>query len=499
MNKRKEHLVLAILFFAVLGIRLYFVLQTEQFSDSTSYFNLRQVDSISKTGLPIFSDTLSYSGRFYIFLPLFHYIIALFSLVIPTWLAAKLMSSLMLSSLVLIIYLIAKEITQEAEPSLVAAGISGFLPILFYKTVNSFSVYNLGFPLSFLVLLLFIRVKPELKSILTFMAAMIAMVLTDQSVIVLLLGFFVYILLSWLAKLRPGTMDRELIYTSTLLVIFFSLMIFKDVLLRYGTEIIRQNIPSSLMSSYFQSFNIFEAIYQIGIIPFVFGIYVIYKHLLVGKNRGLYVIISFALSLFAMIWLGLIQLDTGLIYFSLVLAILSSEAYRIFSDYLKKTKFAKSYNLFFAGFLLLVVLSSVVPSIVYSGQSLSESPSSDDINALEWIRENTPQGAVVAGSLESGHLITAVADRKNIMDSNYLMQQDTETRLKDIDTIYSSKFEIDAVRQLNKYRSDYVLFSTQEIKRYGQPADYLDKSDCFRLVYDSGARIYKSLCEIEVS
>lgn len=500
MAKRKEYFVLMGLFLLVLGIRLYFALQTEQFSDSMSYFNLRQVESIRNTGLPIFEDSLSYSGRFYIFLPLMHYIIAFFSLVMPSWLAAKLVSSLAVSSLVIIVYLISKEITNKVEPSLAAASISGFLPILFYESVNTFTSLNLGLPLSFAALLLFIRAKPELKHILWFMAAMVLIVLADQSaMMVLVLGFFVYLMLSWLAKLKPGLMDRELIYTSTLLAMFFSLMAFKDVFLTYGPGIIRQNIPASLVSSYFQSFNIFEAIYLIGIIPFVFGIFVIYKHLLVGKNRGLYVVMSFALSVFGMIWLGLIQFSTGMIYFSVVLAILSGEAYRIFSEEISKTKFASRHNLFLLLFIGLIIASSVVPSISYSMQSISESPTKADIRAFEWMRNNTWTGTVVAASLESGHLITYFSNRKNIMDTNYLMQQDTEPRLRDLNSIYNSRFETEAIRQLNKYRSEYVIISSSERIAYENPLSYAEDSDCFKKVYDDEVIIYKCLCEIEES
>ena len=496
---RREYLILAAIFLLVLGARLYFSLQTHEFSSSESYFNLRQVESIRKTGLPIFNDRLSYSGRFYIFLPLFHYIIALFSLVLPTWLASKLVSGIMLSSLVIIVYLLAKELTKETESALIAAAISGFLPLLFYKTVTSLSVYSLVLPLSFGILLLFIRAKPELRSILLFMGAMLLMVLADQSVLALLLGFFIYLVLGWLVKLKYSMMDKELIYTSSLLVLFFSLMAFKNVLAEYGPEIARQNIPQSLISSYFQSFNIFEAIYQIGIIPFVFGIYVIYRHLLVEKNRELYVIISFALSLSVMIWLGLIQLSTGLIFFSVVLTILSAEAYRALSGYIGKTKFSRHYNLFLAGFIILIIFSALIPSVIYARQGISESVTKAEIDALEWMRNNTWEGTVVAGSPDSGHLITAIAERRNIMDTNFLMQANAEGRLSDLNTIYITKFETEAVRLLNKYHAEYVLLSPLEQKSYPQPLSYIDGSSCFKLVYDGEAKIYKSLCVIEES
>ncbi len=145
------------------------------------------------------------------------------------------------------------------------------------------------------------------------------------------------------------------------------------------------------------------------------------------------------------------------------------------------------------------MVSSVLPSIIYARLSISESVSEAEMDALEWISKNTWTGTVVAGSLETGHLITSVAERRNIMDMNFLMQEDTEPRLRDLNTIYSTRFETDAVRLLNKYSAEYIILSRFEEMSYQEPLLYIEESSCFELVYDSDVRIYKSLCVIEES
>jgi hypothetical protein len=498
MGIKKEYWILAAIFLLALGVRLFFAFQTSQFSDSMSYFNLRQIESIRKTGFPIFDDPLSYSGRFYVFLPLFHYVIALFSLVLPLNLAVSLIPNILISLLVVVVFFITLEMTKNTEASLVAAGISGFLPILFLNTVTTISVYTLVMPLSFAILLALMRVAPNSKSIALFMILMILMVLTDLSVIVLLFGFFVYLFLGWLVKLGQERTDLELIYASSLVVILFSFLIFKGLFITYGPDVIRQNIPQVLLNQYFASFNIFEAIYQIGIIPFVFGIYVIYKHLFVEKDRNLYIIISFALSLSFLIWMGMIELKVGMIFFSIVLAILSGEAYRMFSEYLKKTKLVKYYAIFISVFIIFALLTSFLPSLLYAKLSVANEIGENEILALEWLKGNTPENSVVAGSTAAGHLITAIANRKDIMDTNYLMQENAEQRLLDLNTIYTTRFQTDAVKLLNKYGASYILFSDQERDYYKIPdLSYVNEGNCFNLVYDKGAKIYQAVCVIE--
>jgi hypothetical protein len=498
MGIKKEYWILGAIFLLALGVRLFFAFQTSQFSDSMSYFNLRQIENIRRTGFPIFDDPLSYSGRFYVFLPLFHYLIAIFSLAMPLGLTVTIIPNILISLLVFVVFFISLEMTKSTEASLVAAGISGFLPILFLNTVTTISVYTLVMPLSFTILLALMKVTSNSRSITLFMILMILMVLTDLSVIVLLFGFFVYLFLGWLVKLDKESIDLELIYASSLLVILFSFLIFKGLFITYGPDVIRQNIPQTLLNQYFTGFNIFEAIYQIGIIPFVFGIYVIYRHLFVQKNRNLYIIISFALSLSFLIWMGMIELKVGMIFFSIVLAILSGEAYRMLSEYLKKTKLVKYYTLFISIFIIFVLLTSFLPSVLYARLSVANEIDEKEIMALEWLKDNTPENTVVAGSTSAGHLITAIADRKNIMDTNYLLQENAEQRLLDLNTIYSTRFQTDAVRILNKYGASYILLSGQEKDYYKiEDLSYAQEGNCFNLVYDKGAKIYQAVCVIE--
>jgi len=79
MERRSAYWLPAIVIL-VFGIRLYLALQTPNFADDASYFDYKQVESILNTGLPIYEDSLSYSGTLHHFSPVFYYLLAIFGL-----------------------------------------------------------------------------------------------------------------------------------------------------------------------------------------------------------------------------------------------------------------------------------------------------------------------------------------------------------------------------------------------------------------------------------
>ena len=83
LKKNYVGFLLAFLFLSVLAIRLSIAFQTPYFSDDGSYLALRQIDEITSTGTPLYHDPLSYGGRLFIFPPLFHYILAVFNILLP--------------------------------------------------------------------------------------------------------------------------------------------------------------------------------------------------------------------------------------------------------------------------------------------------------------------------------------------------------------------------------------------------------------------------------
>jgi asparagine N-glycosylation enzyme membrane subunit Stt3 len=138
----KNILLLILIFLLTFAFRLYFVYQVEGFS-SNAYFHIREVESISDKGSLTRFDELSYGGREILYPPIFHYFLAFFDLFFPLNFVLKVIPELLISFLVIIVYKIAKEMTKDENSALLAALISGFVPLFIGNTLNQVSVYSL--------------------------------------------------------------------------------------------------------------------------------------------------------------------------------------------------------------------------------------------------------------------------------------------------------------------------------------------------------------------
>ncbi len=494
---KKEYLWLALIFSLVLGTRLYFAFQTPYFSED-AYFNIRQVEHIRETGLPLFKDDLSYSGRNFLFQPFFQYILAFFNLFMPLNLVCKLLPNIFASCLIFIIYLIAKEITKSQGAALFSSFISGFIPIFFAETVNSVSVFSLVIPLMFFLIYFLIKVNKDEKFINHFVVSIMIIALMHASAFLLIMAFLLYVLFIKIERLKQSRSELELITFSTILVTWLNFIIYKNAFLVHGQFVIWQNIPKELLSQSFSQLSIMNALFYIGIIPIISGIYLIYKYIFKKKNRKIYLLMAFALSGLFLLWFKLIPLKTGFIFFGVIFVLLFSKAYSDFLLFVDKTKFSKYKRIFIAVIFLIFILNSVIPTISYTTSIIKEAASKNEIDSFLWLKNNSDEKDVVLASLDEGYIVNAVAERKNVIDKNFLLIKDAEQRLEDVKKIYTTSYETEAIPLLNEYNIKYILLSKRSINYYNiADLNYRTDEKCFELVYDKEVKIYKSLCRME--
>ena len=495
MKIKKEYIFLILIFLLTLSIRLYYAFQTPYF-DVEAYSIIREVDHIQKAVTPLFKDDLSYGGRNLIFPPYYYYVIFFFKIILGS-LTFKLVPNIFASLLVFVVYMLSFNITKDYKASLFTSLISGFIPIFFYETINNISVYTLIVPLTFFTLFCFIKISENKKYVIYFITSLALLRLSHPSAILLVLVLLLYLLIVRLEGLRYSREELELILFSTFIMVWSLFIVFKKPLLVHGPYVIWQNIPAQVLYRYFSEFNILEAIYNIGIVPFVFGIYIIYNFTLRKKDKKTYLLVSFAILMLILLWLKLIQLKIGLMFLSVILTILFAIFFCLFFSYLEKTKFYKFKPLVYILLFFLIIITSFLPSITSAKKSIVESVNSNEIRALEWIKSNTEQDDVILSTVEEGYLITSIAERKNVADPNFLLIEDAEQRVKDIEQMYVTIFETEAIDLLNKYRINYIYFSDRAKKQFGiQEIKYIDET-CFELVYDNKIKIYKSLCIME--
>ncbi|MBW2981387.1 glycosyltransferase family 39 protein [Candidatus Woesearchaeota archaeon] len=495
---KKQYTILILIFILTLAFRLYFVFQSPNF-DYEAYFNVRQINQIIKTGFPLLTDNLSYGGRSIIFIPFIHYILAFFSLILTAGIALKLLPNIAASSIVIIVYLIAKKLTKKENISLITAFISAFIPIYIIETINSVSVYSITLPLMFLVIYFLMELEKESSPYLKYLIILIILLpFIHSSVFILTFSLIIYLILIKLAHLKQNKAELELILFSIFLTFWIEFIIFKNAFLAHGPSVIWQNVPSIISTFYFIPTNFIEAVFRIGLIPLIGGIYVIYRYLFREKNKPIYLLISFAAASAILLWLKLIQPNITLAILGIVLTILFAKYYQLAFLYIKKTRVAGYKKILFAVLILIFILTSVLPCIYFTSERIRSAVSSEEIKALLWLKTNTPTKSTVLGPLSYGHIITAVANRKNVIDSNFLLIQLPEQHIEDVETIYTSLYKTEAVRLLNEYSVDYIIFSPKIADEFNiEDIKYIDDEECFELVYDNNIKIYESLCKLE--
>ena len=490
---KKSAVVVGLIFLMALGFRLFFAFQTPNL-DYDAYFNLRQVASIQEQGLPFFEDELSFGGRTLHFIPVFPYILGFFSFFLPLLFTLKLIPNIFAASIVIINYLIAKRITKDENSSLFCAFISAFIPLFIAETFNSVSVYTLVIPLTFLSLY-FLMASEKKRYISYFLISTALLAILHPSSFLLVIGLLLYALMRKLEHLSPKREKIESILFFTFFAVWINFILYKKALLAHGASVIWQNIPSSIISLYFSETDILAAIVAIGLIPVLLGIYIIYRYVFREKQREIYMLIGMALACFFLLWPGLLTPDIAFMFLGVILVILFAQGYKLFFDYLEKTKVASFRKWFIIFFVVVFVFSSIIPSLYFANQKVEETI--EDIDAFLWIRDNAQEGDVVAASLTEGHVITAIAKRKNVVDSNFLLIKDAEERYADLIEIYSSRYKTVAIPLLNKYDIKYIVLSSVTKAEFGIRDIYYLDEQCFKLVYRGKTRIYESLCKVE--
>lgn len=493
----KKHQILLIAIFALTVLfRAHYAFQTPNF-DYSSYFNMRQTESIMNTGFPVYHDVLSYGGRTNIFLPAFHYIMAFFGMFIPSFFLFKIIPNIFAACTVFFVYLISYKLTKNINISLLTAFICSLVPIFITQTINSISVYSLIMPLT-LFLLYSLMNSNRKRFIYFYIIIIILLTLMHSFAFLLIAGLIIYYLFLKLEHIEQGKSEFEIILFSILLIMWIDFLVFKNAFLAHGAALIWQNIPSSLLLQYFNETSLFEMILMIGAIPLVFGIYTIYNTVFITKDRNIYLLVSFALSVLIAIWFRLIEPPAGLLMLGILLTILASQSFKDLILYIKKTKFSGYKKFFIILFFAVFIIISVFPIFYFTGEAIRKAPSDKDIKALNWLRTNTDESAVIAASLDEGFIINEIAQRRTVFDPNFILIKNPGQIAEEITTIYTTPYKLEALRYINKHEIDYILFSDKAQMEFGiNQIKYIDDEECFRLVYDDEVRIYKPLCRIE--
>ena len=482
---------LSVIFLVTLILRLTLALSISNFTYQ-SYFTLRQVDHIASSGLPFYQDPLSYGGRENIFLPLFYYVAAFFDLFLPLEFVAHVLPNLLFSTLTILAYALAKKITKDDTASLFSAFIAGFLPILF--TPNSFTFRSLFFPLLMLVIYAFLNLQ-EKKYFYLYLVSFVLLCFTSPAAFLLIIGFGVYLLLSSLERKKVARAELELMLFSLFFFTWSQFLFFKNTLIHDGIGFIWKNIPPQIISQYFPQVSVPKAILLVSIVAFIAGIVVAYRSLFRLKNQNSLFLISLVISIILLGWFRLVEFRFGLSLFGLILAVLFASYYKESAAYLQRTKLPRFQRMYLPLLVILLVLSTVWPAITTATKQ--ETPSENSIAAFTWLKDHAEEDVAVLALLEEGHLVTVVSQRKNIMDDQFGLVPDVEQRFADLETLYTTSFQTEALALLDKYNVKYLVLTPDARHRYQLATFKYFDDKCFDRAYSNReTKIYRVKCTL---
>jgi hypothetical protein len=482
----------------VFSVRIYIAFQTPLMNHE-AYFGLRQIQSIRDTGLPLYTDPLSYGGKIQLFAPLQYYVMTLFSYFMPIEYTGKIVPNIFAALIVFIVYSISLKITKSNKISLWTALISGFIPILFVD-LNRASVNYMAIILILSIIYCMMKLN-ERKYVDYSLTLMFLLVLTTPLAFILVIGMLMYLILLKLENYGIEMKELEIILFFTFLTFWVNLLIYKNAFLMHGMKVVWQNMPTSIISEFFAKIGFIQVLGAVSVIPLVLGVYAFYAALHKDRNKDLMILIASGISIFLLIWFKLVSLIVGMTFLSIIMVIMTAYSLKRIDDFIDKSKLQKYYKLFQAIFAVLVIIT-VIPSLIsiINSEDIGplNTPKISDVKAMMWASENTPRLTVIMSSIDEGNMVAYYANRKNVMDTNFLLTPRIDQIKLDVDEVYKTNFETKAIGILNKYNAKYLLVTERTLNEYGinYPA-YLEDKKCFIPAYFSeGTYLYRIDCKI---
>jgi 4-amino-4-deoxy-L-arabinose transferase-like glycosyltransferase len=488
MRLKKTYKIL--IFLIILVARLYFVFQTPHF-ENEGYLVKRFVENILETGNPVIYDQLSYNGREVLYSPLYFYVLALFGLILGSTLALKLIPSIFISLLVFIVYGLSKKLVNNDNLAMFIALMSGFIPIVFTETLANASIYTLVIPVMFYLVYLFMEVDSERK-VKKFIFFSFFLSLLHPTALLFSIGLIFYFILASTEGIKIGNLKEELIIFNVLSTFFIQFLIYKKAFLAYGLNVIWNNIPIGILGNYFD-LDLLGLLYKVGTLVIIFGLIGIIWGIVKRKDK-FFLIGGLILSILILLWLRLLSPRIGLMFLSIALVLAAVLALNLLLRYLEKTKIPMYRISFMVIVFGLFVLSLVVPTYYYASKQINEQvPNDYEVLVLNWIKDNALPDVTVLAPLEKGYLISEVARKRNVLDSNFLLAPDTSERYEDIKLLYSTKSEVTALELIRKYNIDYIFIPIETELKYGK-VKWTDDTNCFKGIFFGTPKVYQVTC-----
>ena len=459
-------------------IRLILASQTGLSYDG--YETLLQVQHIAEYAVPLYSNTASWGGSHYVFMPLFHYIIALTTIILPLSVALFLIPNVMFSLLPIPVYLLAREITKTRGAAEVVTIASAFTPLL-YQTSNQASPISLAIPLMFWAYYLFIRLGKTPKDQNLFIIAIFTLLFTHPIALLLVPAMALTLLLTHIQRTTFRKAQAEATIFTTFFFVWGYAIVYKNTLANYGiaTFLIIREAPTLSTASLAT---------LVGIIPLFAGTYAAFNYLVKERNEAAHAMTALGMMTLVLMITRIIPFLPGMIIFSTVLIILSAGSIELYVKARERSRLPSLYRAAYMLLLLLFVATNVVPAITYGIASLNDAPGREEQRVIEDMRWKVPKGSMVYWDQEKGHYLQAKGYSVPF-DDNMLANPQSITIKREMDVLEQTSSQIQYIELLNKYDVDYVVLPGI--------SDRPITDRCFKMIIYGKTEVYKLECAVE--
>lgn len=474
---KRPHLLLGIFLLALVIRLLPLTLGTIVGLDSYLHRDiaLRLLD----TGTLLSYDPLSLLGlKAYSYPPGFHVLLAGVMLLLPPNLASQLVPALLGALTVVIVFFVSREIFEDEQVSLFSAFFFATAPSHVFRTATVLpeSLGVFFFALSFLSIIKYVKTGGR-KYIITSAVIFMFYMVSHRGWFIFVLSAVLFFLIYYAHLFKR---KRNFIIFATLSAASYLLIkkLFLELLMRIPKEPV----------------NALGYPKWVGIVQLSLGVMGI---ILLVKTRD-------RLKMFVIVW-AVFLLGVGAMSFrfrdpygAIPVSMLAGYALVTYViPNLPKLKYLPHVT------LSVLVLASTVQG-AYTSIYMVTYPHEEDVEAMMWLRDNSPHDSVVLTWKEEGYYVIGIAERKDIIIWKKVYQgffeeppliEEAKQAYKDVATIFRSTNKERALGLLDEYSVDYIYIDVRmrtalSALEYGL-VEYLSYDTHFKpILANGGAELY---------
>lgn len=534
MKKKTAHMKYAILglILIVVLFKAQFLFHSQNFDNAESYYHLKQIENINPNqqnneNLNINSNDTKHNS-----FGAYHILLGVIYSLTKSIIVLKLIELIAFGLMFYLIYLLARDLTNNYYATAFAIVSVATMPIIFTKPNSILDPTILIIDIFLIVIYLLLKssiifnpdiedseikkifsklspkdIKLKFKNSYVYFLIIIIIIaaLFSSFTMLLLLQLLLFLIAITIENVAEKQYFKEFSVFATILITEAYLFFNKDTMQALGAKTFSQNYPIQLQQAYLSNFSMTSLFVNIGVATILGGIYGIYYFM---DNKGLKErtkVIFHASGIFAIIIAVILKVGNIrflLITSGIILTIcFTGFLNRWINTASKYYKIKKSQNFYWKIVIILMIIGglSVNYSLANTIKSSTNIADEHNIHILKWVKENTIEDTLVVAPYQYGDIISYFANRKYLAEPRFMSTEMPEQVIKDINNIYTNINSIQVQKTLNKYNATEILILfNEEIKNQyniSKPRFEYDKN-CFNIIYEKdNVELYQYKCE----